>query len=147
MEEHTRDELKLRAQFKAWKDKETNRILCCTWASPEGIQHMWENLKLQEETFERSLAHQLQQTSTRYGHQVQCSLNIEPPKDTKEELEPLTINPEFIKPKTLERTGESLRETELNPDSQVSCLGCSCHDKFIEQHDSLRACSHRLTKL
>ena len=103
---------------------------------------MWENLKLQEETFERSLAHQLQQTSTRYGHQVQCSLNIEPPKDTKEELEstdqvlgsrsepPLTINPEFIKPKTLERTGESLRETDVNPDSQVSCLGCSCHDKF-----------------
>ena len=41
MEEHTRDdEIKLRAQFKVWKDKETNRILSCSWASPEGIQHM-----------------------------------------------------------------------------------------------------------
>ena len=45
-----------RADFNKWKEQETLKILSCAWACPEGIQHMWAHLRLQEETFERSLA-------------------------------------------------------------------------------------------
>ena len=50
------DLTRLRADFKNWKEQETLKILSCAWACPEGIQHMWAHLRLQEETFERSLA-------------------------------------------------------------------------------------------
>ena len=50
------DLTRLRAEFKNWKEQETLKILSCAWACPEGIQHMWAHLRLQEETFERSLA-------------------------------------------------------------------------------------------
>ena len=50
------DLTRLRADFKNWKEQETLKILSCAWACPESIQHMWAHLRLQEETFERSLA-------------------------------------------------------------------------------------------
>ena len=50
------DLTRLRADFKNWKEQETLKILSCALACLEGIQHMWAHLRLQEETFERSLA-------------------------------------------------------------------------------------------
>ena len=35
----------------------------------------------------------------------------------------------------------------MNQDSQVSCLGCSCHYKFAQQHDSLKAMDERVLAL
>ena len=45
----------LRAHFKSWKDSESSRILCNTWATPEGIEAMWTHIREQEKIFEKSL--------------------------------------------------------------------------------------------
>ena len=36
---------KLRADFKEWQERETLKIISCTWACPDGIEAMWEHLK------------------------------------------------------------------------------------------------------
>ena len=101
MESHTKtivdDCARLRAEFKDWKERETLKILSCAWACPEGIQHMWAHLRLQEETFERSLARAT--SSDALSKQVKSGPNQ--PQDTGAPLEPFTINPDIIKPKTV----------------------------------------------
>ena len=60
---------RLRAQFQAWKEQETLRILCCTNASPAEIQGIWAHLGQQEQEFEKSLGTGSHQVGTNAGNQ------------------------------------------------------------------------------
>ena len=91
---------KLRADFKAWKDREIKRIFCCDWATPEDFEAMWIHMNQQEMIFERSLARGTAATGTKKGNQPQDSgKQAAGAPQGRENQEPYTINPEFIKPR------------------------------------------------
>ena len=91
---------KLRADFKAWKDREIKRIFCCDWATPEDFEAMWIHMNQQEMIFERSLARGTAATGTKKGNQPQDSgKQAAGASQGKVSEEPYTIIPQFIKPR------------------------------------------------